>query len=355
MANSYIGTRSPKGNVGVRGVVDAGELSAMSAGTLSGFAGNSVLSWTINIGGVSGTQDVVVAKNTAGESDLLVGTTGQSIAFIIGGAPGTPGQSRTDALVIYKDPFDTALVNDGIDTVDYLVVAGTAATTSTQVPPSDATIRAACPTGAFVGVAGYVTIAQGQSSVSLGNYTRNLVVFNDLLIPEIAETSELLADTWWHEIGRTTLGVAGDTISVASIPARKYLCAIWRVVATGGTVAPCLRFNNDSGNNYSSTYSLSFGAAATVTSQPVILATGNTTIGSHYGEMTTDNFAATQKVVRIEAGSDAGLGAANGNTGISSRAKWANTSAQINRIDLVNSGGTGDFAAGGELIILGHD
>lgn len=191
MANTYIGARSPKGSVGVRGVVDSGELSDYSAGTLSGFAGNSVLSWTISVGGVTGTQDVAVAKNPGGESELLVGTAGQKIDFVIGGAPGTPGQSRTDALVIYKDPFATSLVNDGIDTVDYQVVAGTAATTGTQVPPNDAAIRAAIPTGSlkFVAVIGYVTIAQGQTSVSLGNYTRNLAASKSSLLPIASSTA----------------------------------------------------------------------------------------------------------------------------------------------------------------------
>lgn len=183
MANSYIGARSPKGDVGVRGVLDAGELSAYSAGVLSGFAAASATSWTLSIGGVSGTQDVCVAKNPAGESELLGGTAGQSIDFIIGGAPGTPGQSRTDALVIYKDPFTTSTVNDGIDIVDYQVVAGTAATTGSQVPPDDTAIRAAIPTGSlkFVSVIGYVTIAYGASGVTTGNHVLNRSRLNPLL------------------------------------------------------------------------------------------------------------------------------------------------------------------------------
>jgi hypothetical protein len=194
MVNSYLGTRSPKGNVGVRGVVDAGELSAFTRGVLSGFAGNSVTaSWTLNVGGISGTQDVAVAKNPGGESDLLVGTAGQSIAFVIGGAPGTPGQSRTDALVAHKDPFITSVDNDGLDAVDYEVVPGTAATTGTQVPPNDATITAACPTGAFITVIGYVTVAQGASSITTANFTRNFAASlkSPLVIANAAERSAL--------------------------------------------------------------------------------------------------------------------------------------------------------------------
>ena len=165
-----IHARSPKGNVGVTDVVDAGELSAYSAGVLSGFTAASAASWTLQIGGVSGTQDVAIAKNPGGESELFSGTAGQSIAFVIGGAPGTPGQSRTDALVIYKDPFTTSVVNNGVDVTDYQVVPGTAATTGSQVAPDDVAIRAAIPTGTlkFVAVIGYVTTAYGASGTTTG-------------------------------------------------------------------------------------------------------------------------------------------------------------------------------------------
>lgn len=175
MANTQVRIRSPKGNVGVTDVVDAGELSAYSQGALSGFGATSAASFTIQIGGSSSVQDVAVGKNPAGESELFVGTSGTTIPFIIGGAPGTPGQSRTDALVLYKDPFTTSVVNNGLDVTDYAVVAGTAATTGTQVPPNDAAIRAAIPTGSlkFVAVIGYVTIAQGASSVTTGNFIAN--------------------------------------------------------------------------------------------------------------------------------------------------------------------------------------
>ena len=198
MANTYIRARSPKGNVGVTDVVDAGELSAYSAGVLSGFTAKSAASWTLQIGGVSGVQDVAIAKNPSGESELFSGTAGQSIPFIIGGAPGTPGQSRTDALVIYKDPFTTSVVNNGVDVTDYQVVAGTAATTGTQVAPDDAAIRAAIPSGSlkFVAVIGYVTTAYGQSSVSLGNLTLDRAVLNSLLTPvEYADATVATSQT----------------------------------------------------------------------------------------------------------------------------------------------------------------
>ena len=202
MANSYIGTKHPKGNVGVRQVVDAADLSVFSQGVLSGFGASGATSWTLSVGGVSGVQDVAVGKNPGGESDLFVGTAGQEIDFIIGGAPGTPGQSRTDALVIYKDPFATSAVNDGIDAVDYQVVAGTAATTGSQVPPDDTDIRAAIPSGSlkFVAVIGYVTIAYGASGVTTGNYVQSRAVIDKQTVATVAELDAIVSPTEGMEI-----------------------------------------------------------------------------------------------------------------------------------------------------------
>ncbi len=219
MVNAYIRAKSPKGNVGVTDVVDAGELSAYSSGVISGYTASGASSWTLSIGGVTGTQDVAVAKNPGGESELLVGTAGQSIDFVIGGAPGTPGQSRTDALVIYKDPFTTSVVNNGIDVVDYEVVAGTPATTGTQVAPNDATIRATIPTGSlkFVVVVGYVTIANGAGSVTTGNFTRNVSAISTSLLPSRAGMRKRLGSNKGSDTGAG--GVTTSYVTYATLTA----------------------------------------------------------------------------------------------------------------------------------------
>lgn len=250
MVNSYIRARSPKGNVGVTDVVDAGELSAYSAGVLSGFNAASAASWTLQIGGVSGTQDVAIAKNPGGESELFSGTAGQSIAFVIGGAPGTPGQSRTDALVIYKDPFTTSVVNNGVDVVDYQVVAGTAATTGTQVPPNDAAIRAAIPTGSlkFVVVLGYVTTAYGASGTTTGAYTVNQAQLNYMLslassgaTKAIVLTSETLNTATYTKLATTTdqvtvtVGASGKVwVSAKALSANNAVAYNYMAVALTG-------------------------------------------------------------------------------------------------------------------------
>lgn len=159
---------------------------------------------------------------------------------------------------------------------------------------------------------------------------------------------------WWEELGRTTLGSAGDTISVASFSARTYLHILWHCVAVTNTIQPVLRFNNDSGTNYSITYSQNYGALTTTTSQTSISVASAASLGCHEGEAKISNYSTQRKMVRAVAVSDANLGAANGSTQIDVTGKWANTSAQITRIDLINSS-TGDFDIGSELVILGHD
>lgn len=166
MANEIVGTRSPNGAVGVRGVADSGELSMLSAGALSGFSVAVDTGFNLLVGGVAGVQDVAVSKNSAGESDLLVGN-GTPLAFTLPGAPGTSGQAQIHSLVLWKDAAIVSTVNDGLDAVGYQVVSGASATTGTQVPPSEAEIRAEIPNGAtaFMAVVVNTTLVYGDESV----------------------------------------------------------------------------------------------------------------------------------------------------------------------------------------------
>lgn len=237
MANTQVRIRSPKGSVGVTDVVDAGELSAYSMGVLSGFDATSAASWTLQIGGSSTVQDVAIGRNPAGESELFVGTSATTVPFIIGGAPGTPGQSRTDALVLYKDPFTTTVVNNGLDVTDYAVVPGTAATTGTQVPPSMATIRSTIPTGSlkFVAVIGYVTIAYGASGVVTGNYKVNQSLL-DYRIRQDYQIAQIATYQSTSLEGPVDLATVGPTISLtigASGKAHIEYCAQFIPTALG--------------------------------------------------------------------------------------------------------------------------
>ncbi|UNQ40957.1 hypothetical protein MPC38_06815 [Prescottella equi] len=158
---------------------------------------------------------------------------------------------------------------------------------------------------------------------------------------------------WWEEIGRTTLTSPADVISLASIPARKYLRVVVYTSATGGTTNTYMRFNNDSGNNYSER-SLEDGSNINQVSINAILIAGQTNTAPAHATAEIVNIASQEKTCLIT-GMRSVLGAANVPVGSKNGwGKWANTSALINRIDIVNQG-TGDFAVGSELIVLGHD
>lgn len=156
---------------------------------------------------------------------------------------------------------------------------------------------------------------------------------------------------WWEEIGRTVLGVAGDTISVASLPARKYLRVI-AILLNSGALDGRIRFNNDSGNNYASKASTNYAAGADSTSASSITGwlSGS---DSAYIIMDIINIANQNKSVIMQ---ESGVGGAASSApfSVELRGKWVNTSNQISRVDFLNNG-AGDFAIGSEVIVLGHN
>lgn len=159
---------------------------------------------------------------------------------------------------------------------------------------------------------------------------------------------------WWQELGRNTLTVAGDTLSVTSLPARKYLYILLAVQGTGGTISVGIRFNNDSSANYSYRLSANGGADSTGVSDNSALITGATTYANFIFNANIINIAAQEKLMVGWRHNPGTAGAGNLPDRTEHLSKWANTAAQINRIDAVNLG-TGDYAIGSELIVLGHN
>lgn len=159
---------------------------------------------------------------------------------------------------------------------------------------------------------------------------------------------------WWEEIGRTTLSGAGDTITVSSLPARKYLRVLVFAIATGGTISSSVTFNGDSGSNYARRVSDNGGADAATTSQGGLFGFTGTAAANQYAVLDIINVSNQEKLVIGHAVGANTAGAGNAPVRNETIGKWANTSAQINSITFTN-GGSGDYAAGSEIIVLGHD
>lgn len=160
---------------------------------------------------------------------------------------------------------------------------------------------------------------------------------------------------WWEEIGRSTLSVAGDTITVSSLPQREYLHVVISVIATGGTVNTYFRFNGDTGLNYAERL-YDDGVSTTSVSQDKGLLAGQTVQQNTFGILDIWNIATQEKFGRLQGNRSGASGGANAPVGFRTASfKWANTSSAITSITILNSGGTGDFGIGSRVIVLGHN
>lgn len=163
------------------------------------------------------------------------------------------------------------------------------------------------------------------------------------------------AGIWWEELGRATLGTAGDTITVSGLPTRKHLRVIMVCSASGGTVDSSLRFNNDSGSNYRVSYTVTSAPGSNVDTAPVTQVPIETaTVSSGEVQICTMdivNVSTWGKQYKYETSTGV---AGSAVTWLSGYGKWANTSDSISRIDLTNTG-TGNFAIGSEIVVLGHN
>lgn len=158
---------------------------------------------------------------------------------------------------------------------------------------------------------------------------------------------------WWEEIGRTTLGTAGDTLSV-TFPARRFLSVYINTIATGGTILQLLTFNSDGGTNYARIVSDDFAAKSDQTSNAGTILTGAAVAENQFTTMEIENTASQNKMWEWISNLRSTAGAGTAPKRRQGTGKWANTSDQITTITITNTG-TGDFAIGSEIVVLGHD
>ena len=141
----------------------------------------------------------------------------------------------------------------------------------------------------------------------------------------------------WKELGRTTLSCAGDTISVACLPDKRYLMTL--TYQDGCIVSMARRYNSDSCMNYSNRSSTDGGADATgVCDTNLHLINIGTAAESMYNIYAV-NRSANEKLFIIQYTNLTAAGAATGPTRVESAAKHVTTGTQINHIGLVESTG----------------
>lgn len=329
------------------------------------------------------TADFVEITDTSGAAsyratpNFILGITGAPLGTIDSQAVtnktigATNTITQTDSVFILqnladstkKAKFDTASITTATtrtytlpDATTTLVGIGTTQTLTNKILTAP-TINNGSITGTTITTDAIVGQSASTSGTVYGMSIASAVLGSNTVptaaIQASAVTFAKTSGVWWEELGRNTLGIAGDTISV-SITARKYLQVYVAVQGTGGTISLGIRFNSDSGNNYSARQSDNGAADATTTSTNSCLVSGPATYANLLFGGNIVNISAQEKLMFGERSDPGTAGAANAANKSEQLHKWANTAAQISTISTVNSG-TGDYAIGSEMVILGHD
>ena len=167
---------------------------------------------------------------------------------------------------------------------------------------------------------------------------------------------ENIASGPWEIVGSSRLSAAAASVSFASIPAAYTMFRLIAEIVNDGAIKDvALRFNNDSGANYD-TQILNM-SGGTLTGQRNA---GGTSGAADYNGLSANTFATLEAIIAKPIAGAKGLALVSivptGAAGIQlteDAIVWNNTAALINRIDMIVSGGGGNFAAGSLFILEG--
>lgn len=161
---------------------------------------------------------------------------------------------------------------------------------------------------------------------------------------------------FWEELYSNQLSSNNQEFSTGTISAKKYL---WlQFYQQGHTGNSFLRFNADSGSNYSRRHEINGASDANVTSQSQLtnVLTGATGDSQSFTNMFIVNDSSKEKLCIFSTVFNAGgtTGAGNAPQKINGVCKWSNTSDSITSVQVTDNGGAG-FDTGSIFKIWGSD
>ena len=163
----------------------------------------------------------------------------------------------------------------------------------------------------------------------------------------------------WVEIGRTTLGVAGDTITVSSLADKRYYMVLQSITRSGGLSPDGTRLGNgsaDSGNNYATRYSNNgTNDIPNTGNNQGIDYTPSVVNDDSFAVQYISNLSDKEKVwhkFRIGRQSTGAVTAPNRSI---NAAKWANTSNPLDVFQTTNVADVGNYESGSEAVVLAWD
>ena len=162
--------------------------------------------------------------------------------------------------------------------------------------------------------------------------------------------SQLLALLDWKLIARNTLPVAATSLVMDGIPTRTFIRVFIQHGAKSGVGNNFLRFNNDSGSNY--TFIDEGGTARTSRAEIDLIDAANNSLGYFY-TIDVVNIFGSVKVMKCESLARI-TSAATAQSFQEIRGTWVNTTANITRVDLISSNSQ-TFPANSSIAIYGSN
>ena len=174
-------------------------------------------------------------------------------------------------------------------------------------------------------------------------------------IPPLTSSLKSPSVGGWVELGRTTLGSAGDTITVSGLADKRYYMLL-RNNFNSGAVRTGLRLGSgsiDTGNNYTNRRSNIGGSDATNTSTNRIVGDEDGAVIDFNVEYLA-NLSGEEKLILRHQVTQETAGAGNAPRRTEMVAKWSNTSNPIDTIQSINTE-SGSFDTNSEIVVLGWD
>ena len=158
----------------------------------------------------------------------------------------------------------------------------------------------------------------------------------------------------WAKAGSTTLGSAGDNVSVTGTASKFNQILFHKINDSSSGVNPNLTFNSDSGSNYTQRNSTNGGSDGTLVNQAKLEFTNSGVTPTSFVVGYSINISANEKLNMIFDVEEKTAGAGTAPNRIEHVSKWVNTSSQITTVNMGNDD-SGDYAVGSNLTVLGSD
>ena len=161
----------------------------------------------------------------------------------------------------------------------------------------------------------------------------------------------------WKELGRAILGSPSDTITVDSLPNKRFYMVLTDARGGGTNLTTAYRFGNgtaDSGNNYSRRRQPNGGTDDLATSQAALYFGAEISATNFYQVGYVPNFATEEKSIISHRVYQNTLGAGTAPNRMEFTGKWDNATNVIDVIQNFNDE-SGSYDTGSELVVLGYD